>query len=106
MQTRAFRMNVYPGQEPEYLRRHDEIWPQLVQLLRGTGIEDYWIFLDEVSCALFAVMTHQDEHGLDDLAAHPVMQQWWQHMRDIMPSHADGSPVVVDLKPMFSLPTA
>ncbi|MDB5994433.1 MAG: L-rhamnose mutarotase [Pseudomonas sp.] len=106
MQTRAFRMNVYPGQEQEYLRRHDEIWPQLVQLLRGAGIEDYRIFLDEASGALFAVMTHQEVHGLDDLPAQPVMQQWWQHMRDIMPSHADGSPVVIDLKPMFSLPMA
>jgi len=104
MHTRAFRMNLNPGQEQEYLRRHTDIWPQLVALLRSAGIEDYRIFLDPHSHALFAVMTHQVPHGLDDLPAHPVMQRWWQHMQDIMPSNADGSPCSVDLQPMFSLP--
>lgn len=104
MQTRAFRMNVHPGQEQEYLRRHDDIWPELVALLRGAGIEDYRIFLDPESLALFAVMTHQNTHGLDDLPQHPLMQRWWQHMQAIMPSHADGSPLAVALQPMFELP--
>lgn len=104
MQTRAFRMNLNPGQAQEYLRRHDQIWPELVALLHGAGIEDYRIFLDPQSHALFAVMTHQDAHGLDDLPRHPVMQRWWQHMQDIMPSHPDGSPLSVELQPMFDLP--
>ncbi|WP_409284653.1 L-rhamnose mutarotase [Pseudomonas protegens] len=104
MHTRAFRMNLDPGQEQQYLRRHDEIWPELVTLLRGAGIKDYRIFLDPESHALFAVMTHQEEHGLDDLPQHPVMQRWWQYMKDIMPSQADGSPCSVELKPMFDLP--
>ena len=26
MQTRAFRMNLNPGQADEYRKRHDEIW--------------------------------------------------------------------------------
>jgi L-rhamnose mutarotase len=104
MHTRAFRMNLDPGQEQEYLRRHNEIWPELVALLHNAGIEEYRIFLDPERHALFAVMIHQERHGLDDLPAHPVMQRWWQHMKDIMPSNADGSPRSVDLQPMFSLP--
>lgn len=103
MPIRAFRMNVNPGQEQEYLRRHDDIWPELADLLRGAGVEDYRIFLDPESHALFAVMSHREQHGLDDLPGHPVMQRWWQHMKDIMPSHADGSPRSVDLQPVFHL---
>ena len=38
MQRHAFKMYLNPGQEAEYIRRHDEIWPELVVLLRETGI--------------------------------------------------------------------
>ncbi|WP_421525655.1 L-rhamnose mutarotase [Pseudomonas yamanorum] len=103
MQTRAFRMNLNPGQHAEYRRRHDEIWPELAQALRDAGVVDYRIFLDEASNALFAVMTHEDQHRLDALPSTALMQRWWQYMQDIMPSHPDASPVSVDLIPMFSL---
>jgi len=101
--TRAFRMNLNPGQEQEYMRRHDEIWPELTALLRESGIEDYRIFLDPQSGALFAIMTHRDPHSLDDLPLHPVMRRWWRHMQDIMASHVDASPHTVELLPMFAL---
>lgn len=103
MQTRAFRMQLNPGQAEEYRRRHDHIWPELAQALREAGVVDYRIFLDAESSALFAVMTHEDAHGLDELPGTPLMQRWWQFMRDIMPSHPDASPISVDLQPMFSL---
>ena len=37
----AFTMNLKPGFKSEYKKRHDEIWPELVSLLRETGIRDY-----------------------------------------------------------------
>ncbi|AIG01474.1 L-rhamnose mutarotase [Pseudomonas fluorescens] len=101
MQTRAFRMNLNPGMAAEYRLRHEQIWPELA--LRDAGVVDYRIFLDEPTHALFAVLTHHDEHGLDALPGTPLMQRWWHYMHDIMPSHADHSPVSVNLEPMFCL---
>ncbi|RYE98628.1 MAG: L-rhamnose mutarotase, partial [Oxalobacteraceae bacterium] len=46
MSTRAFRMQLKPGQVEEYKRRHDAIWPELSQALVDAGIYDYSIFLD------------------------------------------------------------
>ncbi|KAA0943332.1 L-rhamnose mutarotase [Pseudomonas sp. ANT_H14] len=103
MQTRAFRMNLNPGQAAEYRLRHEQVWPELAQALRDAGVADYRIFLDEPSNALFAVLTHEDTHGLDELPGTALMQRWWQYMQDIMPSHPDASPISVDLLPMFSL---
>lgn len=103
MQTRAFRMNLNPGQADEYRKRHDEIWPELAQALLDAGVVDYRIFLDESASALFAVLTHEDAHGLDELPGTALMQRWWNHMQDIMPSHADASPISVALQPMFHL---
>ncbi|RKR03354.1 L-rhamnose mutarotase [Kushneria sinocarnis] len=103
MPTRAFRMTLYPGCAEEYRRRHDAIWPELVAALRDAGVEDYRIFLDEESLALFAVMTHRDEHALERLPELPVMQRWWSMMADLMVTRNDSAPVEVELVPMFSL---
>jgi L-rhamnose mutarotase len=100
----AFKMQLHPGQTEEYKRRHDEIWPELAQLLRETGISDYSIFLDEETLALFGVLQIQDPTNLDELPKHPVMQRWWAYMADIMATNPDQSPVSVPLKEVFYLP--
>lgn len=99
----AFKMQLHPGQTEEYKRRHDEIWPELVALLRETGISDYSIFLDEETLALFGVLQIAEPTRLDELPKHPVMQLWWAHMADIMATNPDHSPVSVPLKEVFYL---
>lgn len=104
MKKIAFRMVLFPGMEAEYRKRHDEIWPELSQLLKETGISDYYIFLDASDRHLFGVMNVADELKLESLPSHPVMRRWWDHMRDIMETHPDHSPVSVPLAEMFHLP--
>lgn len=100
----AFRMQLNPGVREEYRRRHDAIWPRLSELLKQTGIEDYSIFHDETTDALFAVMKVEDPESLKDLPAHPVMREWWAYMKDLMQTHADHEPVSVPLQEVFHLP--
>lgn len=101
MQTHAFTMQLKPGFEAEYQKRHDEIWPELSDLLHAAGVSDYSIFLDEKSLVLFGVLKRTDTHTMDDLPNHPVMKKWWAYMADIMDTNPDHSPVAVDLKPVF-----
>lgn len=104
MEKYAFRMMLKPGMEAEYRKRHDEIWPELVVLLKDAGIEDYSIHLDPETNALFGVLWRREDHRMGELPSHPVMQRWWAHMADLMATHADNEPVVVPLVPMFHLP--
>ena len=99
----AFRMLLNPGMAAEYQRRHDHIWPELVTLLIDSGIRDYSIYLDPTHHVLFAVLRREPHHTMDDLPQHPVMQRWWQHMKDLMQCHPDGSPVVEALPCLFHL---
>lgn len=104
MQRVAFKMQLFDGKIEEYKRRHDEIWPDLVELLKETGIEDYSIFFDESTLSLFGVLKIADSLKLDELPKQAVMQKWWAYMSDIMASNPDNSPVSISLKEVFYLP--
>lgn len=100
----AFKMQLFPGMEAEYKRRHDEIWPELATLLKQTGISHYSIFLDEETLTLFGVYEAENPEALAKLPEQPIMRKWWHYMGDIMESNPDESPVSVPLKQVFYLP--
>ena len=37
MERHAFTMKLHPGMEAEYRKRHEAIWPELVDLLHEAG---------------------------------------------------------------------
>ena len=104
MIRRAFKMQLHRGFEEEYRRRHDNLWPELQQLLNQTGVRDYSIYLDEETNTLFGVMQVEDPDLLEKMAEHPVMKKWWAYMKDIMDTNPDNSPVSIPLKEVFYLP--
>jgi L-rhamnose mutarotase len=104
MQRLAFKMKLFKGQEAEYRKRHDEIWPELSDLLKENGISDYSIFLDEETGFLFGVLKVEDPANMDVLPAQAIMKKWWAYMKDIMESNPDNSPVSVSLKEVFYMP--
>lgn len=100
----AFKMKLNPGCEAEYRKRHDEIWPELVALLKSAGVSDYSIFLDRETNILFGVLWRNANHTMEELPLDPIMQRWWAHMADIMETRADNKPVATDLETVFHLP--
>jgi len=106
MEIHAFTMKLFPGMADEYKRRHDNIWPELIDLLEESGISSYSISLDEERNMLFARMTVKDFNLLQQLAHHPLMHKWWAYMQDIMETAPDGSPLSETLRPMFFMPGA
>jgi L-rhamnose mutarotase len=103
MQKYAFKMQLNPGCKAEYIRRHNEIWPELLALLKAAGISDYSIHLDDETGILFGVLWRTDPHGMADLPGHPVMQKWWAYMADIMVAHPSNEPVATPLSPVFHM---
>ena len=100
----AFKMKLHKGEEAEYKKRHDELWPDLQHLLKAAGISDYSIFLDESTSSLFGVLKASNMQALDNLPDNPIMQKWWKYMGDIMESNPDNSPVSIPLPEVFYLP--
>lgn len=100
----VFRMTLHDGMADEYERRHNAIWPELVDLLHAAGVSDYSIHLDHATGHLIGVLIRSADHKMDDLPDHPVMQKWWAYMADIMQTAPDNSPVAVPLTPLFHMP--
>ncbi len=96
-------MYLLPGHSAEYKKRHDEIWPELGELLHHVGIQNYSIFLDESTRTLYGYLEAPDLSTLDSLPAQDVMKKWWTYMADIMETNPDHSPVSIDLTPIFYL---
>jgi L-rhamnose mutarotase len=99
----AFKMRLHPGRFAEYGRRHDEIWPELIEALKMAGIRDYSIHFDEQTNILFATMWRRKTHGMAELAKSELMQKWWAYMADIMETHPDNEPVATPLKTVFHM---
>jgi len=96
-------MKLKPGVAAEYQRRHDEIWPELAQAIRASGISDYSIFLDEETSTLFAVQLQAENNTAAELPRDPVVRKWWNYMAPLMETHPDNAPVSVALKEVFHL---
>ncbi|MFW5785984.1 MAG: L-rhamnose mutarotase [bacterium] len=99
----AFTMKLKPGMKEEYRKRHNEIWPELVQLLRDAGVSDYSIFLDDDTNTLFAVQKVSGDSGSQDLGKEPIVRKWWDYMADLMETNPDNSPVTKPIEEVFHM---
>jgi L-rhamnose mutarotase len=103
MIRKAFLMSVNPGSEEEYERRHSPIWPELEQTLKEHGAHNYTIFLDAETRQLFGSVEIEDEARWNAIANTPICRKWWAHMKEIMPSNPDNSPVARELREVFHI---
>jgi L-rhamnose mutarotase len=42
----GFRLKVKEGFEDEYIRAHQQVWPELLDVVQDAGIHNYNIFID------------------------------------------------------------
>lgn len=102
MKREAFKMYLKPGFEKEYQKRHSEIWPELVKLLKANGVSDYSIFWDQETNVLYAVQKN-DGAGSQDMGDNEIVKKWWDYMADIMKVNPDNSPVTIPLPEVFHM---
>lgn len=103
MRRVAFKMYLNEGQKDEYIKRHNEIWPELSKLLKDSGISEYSIFLDEDSNTLFAIQKVSGDGNSQSLGETEIVKKWWNYMADIMKVNRDNSPKTKILKEVYHL---
>ena len=103
MKRVAFKMYLKEGCKEEYRKRHNELWPEVADLLKKAGVSNYSIFLDEGTNTLIAVQTITSDEGSQSLGHQDIIQRWWDYMADIMEVNPDNSPVSGELEEVFYL---
>jgi L-rhamnose mutarotase len=103
MIRKAFVMSVNAGREQEYEKRHTPIWAELEKTLKDHGAHNYSIFIDAGTRQLFGYVEIEDQKRWDAIAQTAVCKKWWAHMKDVMPSNPDNSPVSTELREVFHI---
>lgn len=84
MEKYAWTGRIVEGKKAEYIKRHDEIWPEMVELLKSAGIKNYTIW--NVGNTLFGY--YECEYGVEfaakTQAASEVVKRWDVYMNDIL----------------------
>ena len=84
MEKYAWSAKIKDGKKEEYIRRHNEIWPELVKVLKDAGIGNYTIWAE--GNTLFGY--YECEKGVDFAAKaqanSPVVDKWNEYMKDVM----------------------
>jgi L-rhamnose mutarotase len=103
MIRKAFVMSIDPHRREEYIRRHNPIWDDLRAVLKSHGVSNYSIFLEEETNKLFAYAEIESEEQWNAIAETDACRRWWAHMKDIMPTNADNSPISNNLDEVFHI---
>lgn len=100
---KGFKMKLYKGKETEYEKRHNQLWPEMKEMIHEYGGKNYTIFLDKQTLTLFGYIEIESEEKWAESANTAICRKWWDYMADIMETNPDNSPVSIDLKNVFHL---
>lgn len=83
MERYAWKATVLPGKIEEYVKRHNEIWPELKELLKEAGIRNYTIW--NTGNELFGYYECDSVSKAAAIQAEsPVVDRWNEYMKDVM----------------------
>lgn len=88
MERYAWKAIVREGMLDEYIKRHDEIWPEMKDMLHAAGIRNYTIW--NVGNELFGYYECDSIAEAGRIQAESeVNARWDQYMKDVMIAEKD-----------------
>lgn len=78
----CFKLQVKPDRLHEYRRRHEAVWPEMLEALAGTGWHNYSLFLAPDGLLIGYFETPSLDKALADMAALDVNRAWQAEMAD------------------------
>lgn len=84
MEKYAWKGLIVEGSIDEYIKRHDEIWPEMKEVLEKAGIVNYSIW--NVGNELFGYYECEKgvEYAAKIQAESEVVDRWNEYMKDIL----------------------
>jgi L-rhamnose mutarotase len=89
MQRFCFTFDIRPGTEAEYKRRHDEIWPELVEVIKGAGVSNYSLFRRGTQVIAYCECQPDVATAFGKIGATAVNARWSAWFEDVIVSLTD-----------------
>ena len=103
MIRRAFTMKLKPGALTEYVREHDNLWPELFDEIERNGIASITTFERDPDLFLFSEI--HDEEAWNRLWSTEIHKKWAQLMEPLMHLRPDGIVDSGELREIFHVET-
>lgn len=84
MERALFFLRLFPGTEAEYDRRHAEIWPELVDEIRESGIRNFSGFRRGTDVWYYGEYEPDMETAFAVHGPKPANQRWNHYFRDVI----------------------
>jgi L-rhamnose mutarotase len=97
-QRTAFALRVRPDRIEEYVRAHQEVWPEMLDALRAAGIRNYTIFRD--GNRMFGYFEADDLAAVGrHLAQQEVSTRWQDAMAELLMERVpdEGPPALEEI---------
>jgi L-rhamnose mutarotase len=91
MQRVCFLLKVRPERIEEYRRRHQQVWPEMLDALRATGWHNYSLFLRPDGLLIGYLETPDFERARAGMQDHPVNARWQAEMAPFFESLEHGA---------------
>tara|TARA_B100001029_G_C14978479_1_gene404540 strand:+ start:441 stop:761 length:321 start_codon:yes stop_codon:yes gene_type:complete len=103
MIRKSFRMTLKEGKLDEYKKKHDNVWPEITEVLTNAGVTNYSIYYHEKDNTLIEYMELKDQNTFDELEKLDILKKWNIYMKDLLvtKSKEDATPVVNELTEVF-----
>jgi L-rhamnose mutarotase len=85
----CFTFEIRPGTEAEYKKRHDEIWPELVDAIKDAGFANYSLFRRGTTIMAYAECHPDVATAFGKLAPQDVNTRWSKWFEDVIVSLTD-----------------
>ena len=103
MIRKSFRMTLKEGKLDEYKKKHDNVWPEITEVLTNAGVTNYSIYYHEKDNTLIEYMELKENNTFDKLEDLDILKKWNVYMKDLLVtiSEDDATPVVNELVEVF-----
>lgn len=89
MERVCFTFEIYKGQEAEYKKRHDEIWPELVSAIKEAGFANYSLFRRDQTIIAYCEVDPDAKTAFAALAPNEANGRWSEWFTDVIVSLTD-----------------
>ena len=87
----ARRTRLKPGCEEEYKKRHNDVWPEVLELIKDSGIHNYSIYISGLDLFSYLEVDNWD-YAIEHMLKEEVGERFQKYMAPLMDSENPESP--------------